>query len=171
MGAGSGDAAGVAAVVLTDRGVVDVADRSGCAALDPTVLDGVLSVTDFFGFVTRDSFRSDDVCAPPELEMTTPGATSCVLPDGDAFPLAVPALGFSGVLVSFVVGLEVVVSTGPVEVGSLVSPSLLLSFGPAVDEGLSCASEPASSAHAVPGPFAMARPIPKATASAPTRPT
>ena len=136
----------------------DVCDSRGLAAsrfrcLPPDSFAG--SVPSFF-----------EVCAPPELDTTTPGVTSFVVADGDAV-VALPASD---------AGSAVLASAS--EPGSSAEPSVLVdvvsvgvfavSFAVLV---LVLESESLDAAHATPGVDVTAVPIPSATASAPTRPT
>ena len=119
---------------------------------------------------------SVEVCAPPELDRTTPGATSVLLCEGDDEAPA-GAEGESAASVSDVDVFDVFDVFEPVSAdgeaaGTCDGDGSV--FGvPA--ESLSAADEaPASvgSAQATPGiPVATAVPTPSATASAPTRPT
>ncbi|KQY04793.1 hypothetical protein ASD37_23315 [Mycobacterium sp. Root135] len=137
-----------------------------CADVDVAGLVRVL-VPDFDFASSADLFPYVEVCAPPEEDTVTPGATSTVfevpvpLPEGVVGPDGLTGGDVAGgLLVGFG---EVSTPDGPV-----VSGVPLLLAG--VDlSGLSLAVS--ESAHAMPAGAAMADPIPRATAKAPIRPT
>ena len=120
-------------------------------------------------------------CAPPELDTTTPGATSVLVCDGDDARLLTvrtgllrlvgpgPAASVSGVAV------EVVGGSGSEDppVGEPVSgfPPSAGEVGEFPPSGGEASEESVGVAHATPGVVATAAPTPNATASAPTRPT
>lgn len=99
----------------------------------------------------------DDVCAPPEWETITPGATSVREPVWDS-PVVLAVAGVAG-------------TAGSAYGASFVRPS---SASPAGEPASECADEGVSgsdgSAMATPATPAIHEPMPSATASAPTLP-
>jgi hypothetical protein len=184
-------AAGAAVTVDGDcAGVASVVDDSGSVA-DEEVAAGPLTVAT--GVLSRETVSVSsscrglflpvgsvglepyvDVCAPPECETVTPGATSTVV--------AEPAVG-AGVVVPVVP----VVSVVSGEVGVCGPASTVDGAAVSVGEGedpvagaplvVSCVAAAVESpvasglAQATPAGVAMAVPTPSATARAPTRPT
>ncbi|OPX06402.1 hypothetical protein B1790_27605 [Mycobacterium sp. AT1] len=139
--------------------------RVVCADVDVAGLVRVLVAGFGFGS-SADLFPCVEVCAPPEEDTVTPGATASTVCDVPVPPPLTGVVGPDGLPVAggLLVGCgEVSTPDGPV-----VSGVLLLLGG--VDlSGLSLAVS--ESAHAMPAGAAMADPIPRATAKAPIRPT
>ena len=189
-----------AAVVETDEGVGAGPPVLDCAltadfadTVAEAVADDVGCLVEKVGvevFSRPDAAAVEDVrfeppvrlsCAPPELDTTTPGATSVLVCDGDDARLLTvrtgllrlvrpgPAASVSGVAV------EVVGGSGSEDppVGEPVSgfPPSAGEVGEFPPSGGEASEESVGVAHATPGVVATAAPTPNATASAPTRPT
>ena len=115
---------------------------------------------------------SFEVCAPPELDTTTPGATSFVEADGDvgvASPASAAGSAVSETASDFDSVAEAPVPADGVPLVEGVSLVVFaVSFAVPV---LVLESDSPDAAHATPVVDVTAVPIPSATASAPTRPT
>jgi hypothetical protein len=192
-----------AAVVETDEGVgagPPVLDCALTADFADTVAE---AVTDDVGclveevgvevFSWPDAAAVEDVrleppvglsCAPPELDTTTPGATSVLVCDGDDARLLTvrtgllslvrpgPAASVFGVAVEVVGDIRGSGSEDP-PVGEPVSgfPPSAGEVGEFPPSGGEVSEESVGVAHATPGVVATAAPTPNATARPPTRPT
>ena len=176
--AGCGEGAGAGFVV--SAGSVD--ESAGADWLtDDDVCDSPGSVTSRLRCLPPDSFAgsavssfevsSFEVCAPPELDTTTPGATSFVVADGDV-GVASPASA-AGSAVSETASDFDSVAEAPVPADGvlLVEGVSLVVFAVSVPVLVLLESDSPDAAHATPAVDVTAVPIPSATASAPTRPT
>ena len=151
-----------------ETGADEVPDNGGVGAVDVVAV----AVASGRGVV------SVEVCAPPELDTTTPAATTVVVavvplggsvsapldgvePCADGVLAVLPAIVDGGGAVAVPVGESVSAlapeAVDPVEPAELVAPVLSV--------------PPSPVAHATPGLVATAIPTPSATANAPTRPT
>jgi hypothetical protein len=113
------------------------------------------------------------VCAPPELDTTTPGATSLLVCDGDGgsatgSDFGAPAESAGGP-VDPVCGCDDSAAADP---ESKLGDDSDAGDESGLDAGSDAGDEPESvgSAKAMPAPLVSATPIPSATANAPTRP-
>jgi hypothetical protein len=117
-----------------------------------------------------------EVCAPPELLTTTPGATTevvAVLPLGGS--VSAPLDGVDPCVDDVLAVLSGVVDGGvaavAVPVGESVSALPSDVVEPAEPVAVLASAPVSVVAHATPWPVATAIPTPNATANAPTRPT
>jgi hypothetical protein len=188
---GAGSVLGADAVGAVDGGPDDTfaarrdgtdadADDDDDEAERPSV-DGVAGAFSFADFLDRVGLvPAAEVCAPPELDTTTPGATSVTVADGDdvgAAGVPDPASGGdpaavcgaspgSGVFGGAAAGSTSAWVSVPAPPAGAPAPPAEASAGALAD-----ASDGVSGvAHAAAGDAAIAVPIPSATANAPTRP-